>query len=152
MASEMTGLGPVSFETEHRRRMGLARKRRRMWRKRWKKGPRPKDPQAQARQVWEAIWPLDPWPKGLKVYWVAYMRGAMGLALPSKVKPTIKLSWADFNGKNGNKRGRGVVGTLIHEFIHIRNPRLRHGKDFIRLQNQARARIGLLPRDIWRGS
>ena len=64
------------------RSLGI-KKKRRHWRKRWSKGVRPQDPQAQARQVWEAIWPLDPWPKGLKVYWVQWMRGAMGLRGPA---------------------------------------------------------------------
>lgn len=118
-------------------------------RKRWKRGRRPADPQAQAKQVWRHVYPNDPWPKGLKVYWVQWMRGAMGLAEPGR-RPTIKLSWADFNGKHTNGDGRDVVATLIHEFIHIRHPDLRHGQDFARLQNAAWSRIGLPPRETWR--
>jgi len=122
-----------------------------MRRKKWKA---PNNPTVQARQLWRAVYG-EPWPKGWKVKWVGWMRGAMGLCDYSA--KTIVLNWGDFcrpkyvewhdwrtiyvgEGKEisfstPSKRlsPRSVIETLIHEFTHIRNRGLRHGAEFDRL-------------------
>lgn len=114
-------------------------------RKRWSKGRRPKDPQAAARQVWIAAYPGEPWPRGWHVQWVGFMRGALGLCLWDERR--ILLSWAD---ANRNRDGYGVLGTLLHEFVHVRCPDLRHGPEFCALENAARVRVGLPEKTHWR--
>jgi hypothetical protein len=36
---------------------------------------------------------------------------------------------------------RGAIEVLVHEFVHVRNPEMRHGKEFDRLVEWARARL-----------
>ncbi len=101
-------------------------------RRRWKA---PNNPTVQARQVWAALFPGHPWPKGWRVQWAGFMRGAMGLTIYSERR--ILLSY-------GDARKGDVVGTLCHEFVHMRSgPSLRHGREFRALENGLRERIGL---------
>lgn len=98
--------------------------------------------------MWAAVYPLDPWPTGLTVRWAGFMRGALGLAdrfhrrknrkrpwLAGKPAPYIVLNYAD-------AKRYGCVEVLMHEFVHIRGCD-RHGADFNRMENAARARLGL---------
>lgn len=73
-----------------------------------------------AAQVWR--WLFDePWPKGWRVQWVGFMRGAKGLTIYSERR--VLLGWGDF-GKKGNP-----LPTVIHEFLHMRGFK-RHTKEF----------------------
>jgi hypothetical protein len=128
-------------------------KRRRRWRQ-------PNNPTAPARQVWAALFPGEPWPAGWRVQWAGFMRGALGLTLYDERR--LLLSWGDHVGpkvitrrhswtvyadgrRERSQRPRpGVVDTLIHEFVHVRcGKALRHGKEFTRLENGLRTRLGL---------
>jgi hypothetical protein len=89
-----------------------ARIRRRAERARWTP---PNNPTAPAKQVWRALFPGEPWPEGWRVRWVGFMRGASGFC--SYAEREIRLSHGDFNGS----RGKPVLATLIHEFVHLRS-------------------------------
>lgn len=108
-------------------------KRRRRWQA-------PNNPTPQAKAVWAALYPREPWPSGWRVEWVGFMRGALGLTVYREKR--ILLSWGDARRKSNEK---GPVGTLLHEFVHVRNKRLRHGEEFRRIENSMRARLGLDP-------
>lgn len=86
----------------------------------------PNNPTRPARQVWRALYPKEPWPKGWRVEWAGFMRGAAGLCIYGERR--ILISYGDAARDRG--AFRGAVSTLLHEFLHVRNPRLRHGKDF----------------------
>jgi hypothetical protein len=110
--------------------------RRRKWRA-------PNDPTLAARQVWATVFPGEPWPKGWRVSWAGFMRGCDGLTLWRERR--IVLSYADHAGRVITRSGRrkaGAVETLLHEFVHVRSPRLRHGVEFKRLANGLRRRLG----------
>ena len=131
--------------------------RRRKWRA-------PNNPTPQARQVWTALFPREPWPKGWRVAWAGFMRGALGLCIYRERR--ILLSHGDHSGPRmirhcdswtidhaTGQRTRsesprpGPVDTLLHEFVHVRcGYRLRHGKEFTALENNLRARLGMEPR------
>lgn len=103
-------------------------------RRRWKA---PNDPTPQAKAVWAALFPREDWPKGWKVQWVGFMRGACGLTIYSERR--VLLSW-------GDRKRRGPVDTLLHEFVHMRAGHdLRHGEEFRSLLNNFRDRLGLDP-------
>lgn len=109
--------------------------RRRKWRA-------PNNPTPQARQVWTALFPREPWPKGWRVAWAGFMRGALGLCIYSERR--VLLSHGDHKRP---KAQRGPVDTLLHEFVHMRAGRdLRHGREFTGLENEFRRRLGLEPR------
>jgi hypothetical protein len=113
------------------------RRRRRLRCRRWRP---PNNPTLQARLVWAALFPRESWPKGWRVEWVGFMRGALGLTLWSERR--ILLSYGD-----AVRRGY-PVSTLIHEFVHVRaGRRFRHGKEFKTLEHEFRSRLGLGPRD-----
>ncbi len=137
-----------------------------MTKKRRKKWRAPNNPTATAKQVWKAVYD-EPWPKGWRVEWAGFMRGALGLTIYGERR--ILLSWADAQNRRGGKaipnawssacrllysgdpelgefyitsgrlpqrsqpRTGQVLRTLIHEFTHLRNRNLRHGKEFERL-------------------
>lgn len=103
--------------------------RRRKWRA-------PNNPTAPAKQVWAALFPGEPWPKGWRVEWAGFMRGAHGLCLYGR--RMILLSYGD-----ARKRGSVPVAVLCHEFVHVRCPGLRHGAEFRGLVENYMARIGL---------
>lgn len=104
-----------------------------MKRRRWKA---PNNPTRSARQVWCALFPGEPWPRGWRVEWAGFMRGVWGLT--TYWDRRVLLSYAD-----ALKPGRGAVETLVHEFIHVRNRRLRHGKDFKAHEHYLLSKIGL---------
>ena len=104
-----------------------------MKRRRWKA---PNNPTTPARQVWRALWPGEPWPKGWRVVWVGFMRGASGLCDYSTQR--ILLNHSD--GRWGP-----VLRTLVHEMIHVRHKGLRHGKDFRRIEDSLCLRLGIPP-------
>jgi len=128
-------------------------------RRKWKA---PNNPTIPAKQIWRAIYD-EPWPKGWRVEWAGFMRGALGLTLWSERR--ILLSYSDLARVGKPKRvkrgtvmtrshadGRvekisggdiipglvhspdgGAVKTLVHEFVHVRFVGLRHGAEFERL-------------------
>ena len=106
--------------------------RRRKWRA-------PNNPTAPAKQVWAALFPGEPWPRGWRVEWAGFMRGALGLCVYGERR--ILLSWGDF--ARPRKDGKGPVETLAHEFVHVRCPDLRHGKEFASLEAELHRRLGL---------
>ena len=86
-----------------------------------------------ARSVWAVAYPGEPWPKGWTVQWVGFMRGALGLTIYSERR--VCLSY-------GDRKRQNPIATLIHEFIHVRHGvRLRHGRDFRRLETAALLRV-----------
>lgn len=103
-----------------------------------KKWRPPCSPTPMARQVWAALYPGEPWPRGWRVVWVGWMRGAMGLCDYGTRR--ILLSHGDHSRKGGRP-----VETLVHEFVHLRCRGLRHGREFSALVSDALARIGLEP-------
>jgi hypothetical protein len=107
-------------------------KRRRRWQA-------PNNPTPQAKAVWTALFPREPWPKGWRVQWVGFMRGAQGLTIYRERR--VLLSWGD-----RNRHGSGPVETLLHEFVHMRaGHELRHGPEFRAMTNRLHARLGLDP-------
>lgn len=114
----------------------LGSERRKRRRKKWQP---PNNPTLQARAIWRHVYPGDPWPRGWKVEWAGFMRNTVGLTLWESRR--ILLNYADA------RRGRNIVCTLVHEFIHVRFPQLRHGKDFERLVQSGCHRLG-----DWRAS
>lgn len=108
-----------------------------MARKRKWRGPN--NPTQPARQVWAYCFPGHPWPKGWRVQWVGFMRGAAGLTVWTEQR--VLLSHGD-----ASKKQSDVLGTLLHEFVHIRCPGLRHGPEFRGLEGNLRAHMGLSPR------
>lgn len=105
--------------------------RRRKWRP-------PNNPTRAAQHVWRQVYPGDPWPRGWRVAWAGFMRGAMGLTYWSERR--ILLS-------HGDARRHPVLLTLVHEFVHVRCPDLRHGAEFRRLVNAAAERLGIPDRE-----
>jgi hypothetical protein len=107
----------------------VAKKRSR--RRRWKP---PNTPTPPARQVWRAVYPGERWPVGWRVEWAGFMRNCGGLTLWHR--RLILLNYADC------RRITCAVEILVHEFIHMRHRKLRHGMDFRRLENLARRKLG----------
>lgn len=132
------------------------KRRRRKWRA-------PNDPTGPARQLWAALFPGHPWPKGWRVQWAGFMRGALGLTIYQERR--VLLSWGDFNGpalitsrtrrlvtasdltpRAVTSPRPQVLDTMLHEFVHMRaGHTLRHGAEFRRLENGLRERLGLAP-------
>ncbi len=99
-------------------------------RRKWKA---PNDPTAQAKLIWATIYPKEVWPRGWRVSWAGFMRNCYGLCIYGEKR--ILLNWAD-------ARKKGMVETLVHEFIHMRIGRdLRHGAEFDRLTLAASRRL-----------
>lgn len=119
--------------------------------RRRKKWQPPNNPTSAAKQVWRHLFPEEPWPSKWQVEWAGFMRGALGLTLYRR--RTILLSYAD--AKRGTAvRWEGVPGavaTLVHEFVHVRCPKMRHGGEFRRIERSLLARIGLVE-PCWRDS
>ena len=112
-------------------------------RRRWQA---PNDPTRASRQVWAALFPGDPWPPGWRVEWAGFTRGCYGLTVWSR--KMIVLSHGDHSGRpltRGGRRRPGAVETLLHELVHVRCPKLRHGVEFNRLVNALRVRLGFDP-------
>lgn len=97
--------------------------------------PAPRNCTAQARQVWAAAYPGQPWPKGWRVELVPALGGYLGRCWYGR--RLIELSI------NGERRFGGIIATLIHEFVHVRNRKLRHGPEFYRLTVRACERVGV---------
>lgn len=133
----------------------MKRKRRRKWKA-------PNDPTPQAKQVWQALFPGHSWPRGWKVAWAGFMRGALGLTIYTR--RLILLSHGDHAGPTvithrnrfvalpdgtqvrAQSYREGPVETLLHELVHVRaGHTLRHGREFRALENGLRARLGLEP-------
>ena len=129
-------------------------KRRRKWKA-------PNNPTAQARIIWRAIYD-EPWPKGWRVEWAGFMRNTRGLCIHGERRILLSYADANGKPERTIQQGysrevlsgdleRPVINvfytgpvtipaipsrllhTLVHEFTHVRNPKLRHGKEFIRL-------------------
>lgn len=73
-------------------------------------------------------------PRGWRVEFAGFMRGALGLCIPNEKR--VLLSFGDFR-----KACNDPLQTLVHEFIHIRFPSLRHGQEFRRLESHALANL-----------
>lgn len=103
----------------------------------------PNSPTGPARQIWAALFPGETWPKGWRVEWVGFMRGAAGLTIYTERR--VLLSYGDAKARNAEMKGWGAVDTLLHEFVHMRcGKSLRHGKEFMALENGLRIRLGLM--------
>jgi len=76
----------------------------------------------------------DPLPTGWRVEYVGFMRGALGLCIEKEKR--VLLSWGDLKRSD-------ALATLVHEFVHVRVPGLRHGAEFRRLE-------GAAMRQLWR--
>lgn len=63
-------------------------------RKKWRP---PNDPMPQAKLIWQAVY-AEPWPKGWRVEWVGFMRGASGLCRYGVKR--ILLSYGDAKARN----------------------------------------------------
>jgi|SRR5262245_37330508 len=115
------------------------RKRRRRWRA-------PNNPTGPAKQVWEACFPGHRWPSGWRVKWAGFMRGALGLTIFDSRE--ILLSYADARRMTkpnpAHGQARGVVAVLIHEFVHVRSPKLRHGAEFRAIETRILTSLGLM--------
>lgn len=86
-----------------------------------------------ARQVWKLAYPGEPWPKGWRVEWVGFMRGAAGLTIYSERRVLLSL---------GDRKRINPIATLVHEFIHMRcGHELRHGREFRSLERAALMRV-----------
>ena len=95
----------------------------------------PNNPTVPARQVWSALFPGHPWPRGWRVQWAGFMRGCSGLTIYAERR--VLLSY-------GDARRGDVLGTLLHEFVHVRCPGLRHGAEFRQLEKDLCTRLGLV--------
>ena len=95
-----------------------------------------------SREIHRAAFHGDAMPKGWRVEWAGFMRGALGLCIYSERR--ILLSAGDFRQRkprthlqhytDGTSKlitfeptYHDPVRTLVHEFIHMRGE-LRHGK------------------------
>ena len=101
----------------------------------------PNDPTKEARQIWDFLFYGSPWPRRLTVRWVRRYKAAYAKAIYpdtdwTRVKE-IRLAY------NLAKADGNAVATLVHEFIHVRNPRMRHGKAFEKLVTAACGRLGI---------
>lgn len=108
----------------------------------------PRISQAACKQVWRAAF-NEPPPKRLRVRWSVKLGVYLGWAYGSG---TVELSWQKFapeaktNGRRYGDRQHdeySLLGVLIHEFVHLRCPGLKHGKEFKRIEHDAQRAIGL---------
>lgn len=97
------------------------------------------DPTIPAKELWAYLFPREAWPDGWRVAWIRSLRrSALGMA--SHEDRCIYLS------ATGSRRSGDVLETLVHEFVHVRcGPKFRHGKEFRKIENGIRARLGLGP-------
>jgi hypothetical protein len=100
---------------------------------RWKA---PNNPNGPAKEIYARLWPGEKWPRGWRVEWAGFMRGALGLCLYGEKR--ILLSYAD-----AKKKDSDVLRTVVHEFMHMRNRGLRHGKEWRQIEDRICARLGL---------
>jgi len=98
------------------------------------KGRRPQSLQEPARSLYRAAFNA-PLPPGTKVVAsaLASVRGWHGSCTRGRPATIVLYNTAH--------RDRNEVSTLVHEFIHLRNPRLKHGAEFERLVAAAVARV-----------
>ncbi|MBV8139206.1 MAG: hypothetical protein JO121_26790 [Deltaproteobacteria bacterium] len=83
-----------------------------------------------ARQVWEHLY-ATPWPEGWTVRWQARWPRKDGKARVCHwERKLIELNWCQ-TGTPGSYDP--ILCILLHEFTHLRFPRLCHGKRFTRL-------------------
>jgi hypothetical protein len=115
--------------------------------RRARKWKAPNNPTPPSRQIWGALFPGHPWPKGWRVQWVGFMNGALGLCDYSTRR--ILLSYGD--AVQSTKAGKeGPVEALLHEIVHMRGAR-KHGTEFLARVNALRERLGFerLTRGSW---
>ena len=92
-------------------------------RKRWRA---PNNPTIAAKQVWRKIYD-EPWPKGWRVEWAGFMRGALGLTIYREKR--VLLSYADARNRPARvvKNGRTIhwrnifTGDLDQPEIEVRS-------------------------------
>jgi hypothetical protein len=106
------------IQAERRRRQRAARKL--GW---WDP---PNDPTPLARRIYRLLY-REPWPRGWIVRWVPALDDNVG-GVCARNRLEILLSCATAHFRHGE-----VLRTLIHEFVHMRWPRMRHGRSFERL-------------------
>lgn len=83
------------------------------------------EPEAPARQVWAYLYPGEQWPRGWHVLWGRKRRCRGETFYHRRV---IYLTH-----KHAVRRDGGIVEILIHEFWHVRRPKLSHGLEMARL-------------------
>ena len=119
------------------------------------------NPTIPAKQLWAAIYD-EPWPKGWRVKWITgfprdlsnYLSGDCNHRtkrirlsfhsgmIDAYIDDLVRKRWRVFFGERPpDWRFGGPIETLIHEFVHVRRPRLKHGAAFNRLVNNARKRL-----------
>ena len=86
---------------------------------------------AVARQIYRGCFG-EPMPKGWRVEYVGFMRGALGLCVEREQR--ILVSWGDLKRSD-------ALETIVHECVHVRHPKLRHGAEFRRLETRAMSRL-----------
>jgi len=120
-----------------------------------------------ARQLWEAAFDYTtPWPEGLHVRWNKRMTRMWGYTAitwfmrkrvnvrtgRSKVlertnpRPqSIDLSYKLFISEAGQYHGKRftVFETLLHEFVHVRHPYMKHGAMFDARVDSLKRRLGI---------
>ena len=111
---------------------------------------------APARQVWEYLWPANPWPDGLVVRW-EWMRAnkwgdCQSIWRGTKiVRPElIRLNMRAFSDPKRiaeafhlpEAETKGVLSTLVHEFMHARGFK-RHNRVFFMMVKLWSKRLGI---------
>ena len=91
---------------------------------------------AAAKQVWEYVY-RELWPDGWRVRWVHRLNPLPFAPMPRGVtrweEKLIELNWTVLN-LDAIAFDYEPLDTLLHEFIHVRCPRLLHSKKFTRLK------------------
>jgi hypothetical protein len=87
---------------------------------------------AAAQQVWKYVY-HEPWPEGWTVRWVHLLDPLEFTPLPRAVaafdEQRIELSWYALN-LDAIRNDDEPFDSLVHEFTHLRHPRLLHGRTF----------------------
>lgn len=76
-----------------------------------------------SREIFEVVYPGKKWPEGWRVFWHR--------SRSKRVYGTCNFTYKSIllNVRMAEEHGR-VVQTLLHEFVHMMNPKLRHGQKF----------------------
>lgn len=89
-----------------------------------------------AKQVWASLY-HTPWPRGWRCVWrddfPPEISDALGFCFDERKH--IVLNWVLLKADNE------PLFNLVHEFMHLRFPRLRHGREFRRILSVTYARL-----------
>lgn len=120
----------------------MKRREKRQTKKRWQP---PVFDMGEMRRLYRQLYD-EPWPSGWSVRWVGWMPNRLGVCDYSDRE--IRLSYGDLGpGRKHNRCGEGIR-VLLHEVVHMRAPKLRHGREFARLVRSAWERLGGDPDQI----